>query len=160
MRLWHPPVQLALAIDVALLATAGVITGYVAHRLPRRMLSGDGWLLRIRRFEERGRVYEHLAVRKWKDRLPEAGDYFRGGVNKRRLPGIDRDRLVLFRAETVRAELVHWTLLFIAPIFLLWNPGYLGAAMIGYSLLANVPCIIVQRFNRARLDAALQRASL
>ena len=53
--------------------------------------------------------------------------------------------------ETRRAELVHWALLAASPLFALWNPARLTVAMIVFAIVANVPCIVVQRFNRARL---------
>ena len=34
---------------------------------------------------------------------------------------------------------------------LLWNPWFLGLLMLAYAVIANLPCLIVQRYNRARL---------
>ena len=39
------------------------------------------------------------------------------------------------------------------PVFLLWNPWWLGLLMFAYAVIANLPCLIVQRYNRARLVA-------
>ncbi|GIU85267.1 MAG: glycosyl-4,4'-diaponeurosporenoate acyltransferase [Acidimicrobiales bacterium] len=157
LRMWHPEPAVALAVDITVLAVGGTVVGYLASRIPRSRLRGDSPLFEIRSFEHRGRVYERLAIRRWKDRLPEAGGLFRGGMSKRRLPGRGPEALSTFRAETVRAELVHWILVLGSPVFALWNPPYLTLAMIGYSLVANVPCLLVQRFNRARIDAILRR---
>ena len=38
-------------------------------------------------------------------------------------------------------------------------PWWLGIAMAGYAVVANVPCILVQRYNRARLERMLTRSS-
>src|SRR5690606_31478651 len=98
-----------------------------------------------------------LAIRRWKDRLPELGGTFRGGVSKRSLASrttADLDRLV---AETRRAELVHWAIPAITPLFLLWNPPALFAAMVAYAVVANVPCLVVQRYNRGRLQRVFDR---
>jgi glycosyl-4,4'-diaponeurosporenoate acyltransferase len=147
-------------IDAGVWATWSALCGYAAHRLSPARLSRDNWLFRIRRFEAGGRFYERwLRIRRWKDRLPDAGELFRGGVSKRRLVAHDRGRLERFAAETRRAELAHWLILAAAPWFLLWNPWWLGLAMVGYGIVANVPCLAIQRYNRARLLRMILRPS-
>lgn len=141
------PVVLA---DSAVWAGWSALVGYGAHRLPDERLARDGRLTRIRPWERDGRIWERIGIRRWKDRLPEAGRAF-GGRSKRHLPGRGPDDLDRFAAETRRAELVHWAIPLVLPLFVLWNPPVLLAAMAAYAVLANVPCIVVQRFNRARI---------
>jgi glycosyl-4,4'-diaponeurosporenoate acyltransferase len=147
-------------IDAGVWASWSALCGYVAHRLSPARLGRDTWLFRLRRFETGGRVYERrLRIKRWKDRLPDAGAMFRGGVSKRQLAARDRDHLERFAAETRRAELAHWLILAAAPWFFLWNPWWLGLAMVGYGVVANVPCIAIQRYNRARLLRMIRRPS-
>lgn len=156
------PWVLVLA-NSAVWAAWGTSVGYAGHRLPLRAIDHDTRLTRIRGWERDGRTWERLGIRKWKDRLPEAGAFFGGGMSKRSLPGREADDLARFAAETRRAELVHWAVLAIVPVFALWSPPALFAAMAAYGVLANVPCIVVQRFNRARIERVLarrQRAAL
>jgi glycosyl-4,4'-diaponeurosporenoate acyltransferase len=142
------------------------VCGYVAHRLPRARLEREGWLLRIRPRERGGRVYERvLRIKRWKDVLPEAGALFRGGFSKRRVQRHDRAYLADFVRATRRAELAHWAILALAPTFFVWipvfgMPWWLATAMFGYGVVANVPCILVQRYNRARLERMLSPASV
>ena len=149
---------LLVIVDGAVWAGWSAVVGLRAARLPRRALDHDTWLTRARRWERKGRWYEHLRIRSWKDRLPEAGGWF-GGRSKRHLDGSSRSEDVLrtFAAETRRAELVHWAILVAAPLFILWNPPALFAAMVGYALVANLPCIAIQRYNRARIRRVLDR---
>jgi glycosyl-4,4'-diaponeurosporenoate acyltransferase len=42
-------------------------------------------------------------------------------------------------------------------MFGLWNPPWAVAVMFIYATVANVPCLLVQRYNRARLLDALAR---
>jgi glycosyl-4,4'-diaponeurosporenoate acyltransferase len=136
-----------LLANVAGAAAIHTVTGYAAHRLPLARLQRDGWLLRPRRVEDGGRLYaRRLRIRAWKDRLPEAGALFEGGVSKRRLT-VDVERFV---AETRRAEIAHWLALAGTPLFALWNPPMGVVLMAAYATAANVPCIAVQRFNRQR----------
>jgi glycosyl-4,4'-diaponeurosporenoate acyltransferase len=147
-------------IDAGVWASWSALCGYVAHRIPRARLSRDRSLFRIRRFEAGGRFYERwLRIKRWKDRLPEAGALFRGGFSKRRVTTSDRAYLEGFAAETRRAELTHWLILAVSPWFFLWNPWWLGLAMVGYGIVANVPCLAIQRYNRARLLRMILRPS-
>jgi len=63
------------------------------------------------------------------------------------------------RIETRRAELTHWLLMVPAPFFFLWNPAWAGWVMIVYALLANCPFIMIQRYNRPRLERVLRKKS-
>jgi glycosyl-4,4'-diaponeurosporenoate acyltransferase len=146
-----------VALDALVWAAWSVVVGYAAHRLPLGLLDHDGPLTRLRSWERGGRAYERLGIRRWKDRLPEFGAVFRGGTSKRSLPSRDTPALVRFTAETRRAELVHWAIPLLAPVFAVWNPAWLFGAMVGYAVLANAPCLIVQRYNRGRLQRILAR---
>ena len=158
-----PPIRLDpvanIAVDVAAWALFHAITGYAVHRLPLQRLQRDNWLLRPRRFEHDGRVYERAGIRRWKDALPEAGGLFPGGVSKRRLPGTDADALRRFAAETRRAELGHWSAMACGPLFVLWNPPAVAALMIVYGVSVNAPFIAIQRYNRLRVGRVLARHS-
>jgi len=147
-------------IDAGVWALWSLLCGYVAHRISPSRLSRDNWLFRLRRFESSGRFYERsLRIKRWKDRVPDAGDLFQGGASKRRLTAHDREHLEAFAVETRRAELTHWLILGVTPWFFLWNPWWLGLVMVGYGIVANVPCVAIQRYNRARLLRMIQRPS-
>ena len=137
-----------LAANVVFWATVHTGTGYAAHRLPADRLQTDGWLLRVRLFEPR--LYEQLRVRRWKDRVPEAGALFVGGISKRHLP----DSIETFVVETRRAELAHWWALTAGPVSALWNPLLGVALMVAYGVAANAPFIVIQRYNRPRARTA------
>jgi glycosyl-4,4'-diaponeurosporenoate acyltransferase len=140
------------------LAWAGwsLVVGLVGSRLPAGVLSPDRWLFRIRPIEQQGRRYERLGIRRWKDAVPEAGSWF-GGPSKRDLGGRDVAALDRFAVETRRAEVVHWAVLALTPVFVLWNPLGLFLAMVAYGVLANVPFIAIQRYNRARIERIRSR---
>ncbi len=152
------PQAVTIVVDAVAWGVFHSATGYAAHRLPDDRLARDGRLLRVRRFEAGGRVYRRrLRVQRWKDRLPEAGDLFRGGVSKRHVPAYDQDGLRLFVRETRRAELAHWWAMGCGPLFVLWNPPLAAGLLVAYGVLVNLPFIVVQRYNRARVQALLGR---
>lgn len=139
-----------ILVDAVLWIAWSVASGYIAHRLPLARLQRDQGLLRLRPSERRFYV-RVCRIKRWKDKLPEGGDLFPGGYNKSHLRGRDPAALARFAAETRRAEITHWLIMAAGPLFLLWNPWWLGIIMLAYAVIANLPCLIVQRYNRARL---------
>jgi glycosyl-4,4'-diaponeurosporenoate acyltransferase len=136
----------------------GLATGWHFHRLPPERFAVDNWLTRSRRFEDDGRWYQRrLRIRSWKDRLPEKGDLFRGGFSKRHLVNRTTPHLERFVVETRRAEMVHWSNLAAGPLFLVWCPPLLGGCMIVFGVVAHLPFITIQRYNRERLLRILSR---
>jgi glycosyl-4,4'-diaponeurosporenoate acyltransferase len=143
-----------LLANVVGAAAVHTCTGYAVHRLPLARLQHDGWLLRPRSVERDGRLYAHrLHIQRWKDRVPEAGALFAGGVSKRH---VTRD-LGRFVAETRRAEYGHWLAVACTPVFALWNPPAGLFLMALYSVVVNAPFIAIQRYNRQRAQRVLAR---
>jgi glycosyl-4,4'-diaponeurosporenoate acyltransferase len=140
-----------LAANVAWWALVHTLCGYAAHRLPDDRLERDGWLLRVRPREVDR--YRKLGIRRWKDRLPEAGALFAGGVSKRHV-GSSAERFV---RETRRAELAHWWAVAGGPVSILWNPLLGAVLMVAYGIGVNAPFIAVQRYNRSRAQGLLHR---
>jgi glycosyl-4,4'-diaponeurosporenoate acyltransferase len=157
LRLVMPP-ALTIVVDVVAWGVFHSATGYAAHRLGDRRLGADGWLLRARGFETGGRWYRRrLRIDRWKDRLPDAGDLFRGGLSKRHVPAYDVAGLELFARETRRAELAHWWAMCCGPVFVLWNPPLAAGLLIAYGVLVNLPFVLIQRYNRFRIQALIGR---
>lgn len=110
-------------------------------------------------WERSGRVYEKvLAIKRWKDRLPDAARWFAGGFAKGELSGRGAVYWQRFIRETWRGELCHWAALACAPVFFLWNPWWGNLIILLYAVAANLPCILVQRYNRARFERLSDRA--
>jgi glycosyl-4,4'-diaponeurosporenoate acyltransferase len=147
----------ALGLNVALWAGAQVLAGYAAHRLPLARLQHDRGLLELRRFEAGGRWYERrLRIARWKDRLPEAGAFFAGGLTKRAVPPRAGGGVERLAAETRRAELAHWWSFAGLPLCVVWNDALGVALMVAYGLAVNLPPIAIQRYNRGRAERILQ----
>jgi glycosyl-4,4'-diaponeurosporenoate acyltransferase len=147
-----------IAVNVVAWAAIHSASGYAASKLPDRWLRHDRGLLRRRPFESDDFYRRRLRIHRWKDRLPEAGALFPGGVSKRHLPPAGSGGLERFALETRRGELAHWMAIVPAPLFAVWNPAPLGAVMVVYACAVNLPCIAVQRYNRLRI-ARCRRSS-
>jgi len=110
-------------------------------------------------WERNGRFYERFfAIKRWKDRLPDAAGWFAGGFAKGILTGKGADYWQRFIRETWRGELCHWCAIACAPVFFLWNPWWGDLIIVAYAVAANLPCILAQRYNRARLLRLVARA--
>lgn len=136
----------------------GLASGLAVHLLPLGFVGRDTWVTRLRGWEHDGRFYRRrLAIGRWKDRLPEAGDMFSGGFSKRHIRDRSTPLLVRFAAETRRAEYVHWANALAGPLFFAFFPLWAGVVMTAFGLVVHLPFVCIQRYNRARLLRTLAR---
>ena len=157
MRIVHLSDPVTIVLDVVAWGAIHAGAGYVAHQMSVAWLSGDRWLFRERRVERGGRLYaQTLRISRWKDRLPEAGALFPGGISKRRVTASEQGGLGRFVVETRRAELAHWLAAWPGVVFALWNPPAVVPVMVAYGLAVNLPFIGVQRYNRVRAARVLR----
>lgn len=125
-----------------------ITIGFAATRLPAHLFANDCWLTAGRSWEGNGQFYAgRFALRRWKRLLPDGAAWL-GGFHKKKIASRDPAYLQKFVLETRRSEIAHWCMLCCSPIFFLWNPLWACFVMVGYGLAANLPCIIVQRYNR------------
>lgn len=131
---------------------------HVCLKLPKEVLSPHRFLFRERAWEQGGRIYKRLfRVNRWKQLLPDGAAVIRSGFRKKRLTDFSRENLDRFLVESCRAELTH--LLAILPF---WVFGFIGPPrvivyMLLYALAVNLPCIIVQRYNRPRVCSLMEK---
>ncbi|MDI6698007.1 MAG: hypothetical protein QME85_03600 [Candidatus Saccharicenans sp.] len=140
-----------LILNFGLWPVIHLIAGYVAARRPRSAFNPEKGIYRLRSFELSGKIYERIGVKIWKKWLPDLGDFFKPGFPKKKLRSRDKDYLQTFYLETCRAEYAHWLTMSGVLPFWLWNEWWAALIMLGYALAVNLPCIIVQRYNRGRL---------
>jgi glycosyl-4,4'-diaponeurosporenoate acyltransferase len=133
-------------------------TVYFAQRLPVSRFDHDNVVTRLRHIEREGRIYERwFRIRVWKKYLPDGGGHHKGGFSKKHLRGRDQALIERFVAETRRGEIVHWATMAWSPLFFVWSPVIVGTAMVAFGVVANLPCILAQRYNRVRFLRLLAR---
>lgn len=149
----HLPTAITITIDVIAWFLIHMGVSYIMSRQPLTSFNIDSWLYRKRYWEKNGRFYEILfRLKSWKRRLPDGAAIFKNGFEKKRLKGTNKYYLDSFIRETCRAELTHWIVFLFGPLFLIWNLWWVGIVMIVYATIANIPCVITQRYNRIRLQ--------
>lgn len=144
-----------IAIYSALWASFHIGTGFLVQQVPIRYFATLPFVSRSFDWERGGRRWERLGIRRWKDRIPEAGAFCPGGFQKRRLQSDDPAYLRLFVLEASRAELSHWLTWACALSFFAWTPWPIAVFMMCFGAFGNGPCILIQRYNRIRLNRAL-----
>ena len=153
MRIIHLPTSWTILVDFVIwfIIHMGVVYGVV--RIPTHRFNPDGWLFRTRGWEKAGNLYQDcFKIKKWKQYLPDGAPLLGSrGFPKKKLQEKTPEFLRAFLQETCRAELTHWLTMLFAPFFFLWNPLWVGFFMIFYALTENLPLIMAQRYNRARL---------
>lgn len=135
---------------------ASLLVGLLANQLPQRWLQRPDLIQRpaLLRSERPGGP---LGIRLWKRWIPDAGQALPGGVRKASLVRRDPHTLRRLVLETRRAELVHWALLPAGLLTALWLPQTAVLVNVGFALAFNLPCLLVQRYNRSRLQRCLGR---
>ena len=155
-------IELPLGWIVLLNALAWLVIqlgmAWTMTRIPACRFNPHSSLAQLWNWEQSGDAYEKVfAIKRWKDSLPDAASWFKGGFAKAELRARTPDFLEQFLRETWRGELTHWLALLTLPLFAIWNPGWGVAVNSTYAVAANLPCILVQRYNRARLLRVLER---
>lgn len=131
---------------------------YLFTRLPEQYFNTDNFLFRSRKWERSATFYDHtFSVKRWKGFLPDGAALFAGGFRKKQLVATDIKYYQRFNIETCRGEATHWAVILCTPVFFIWNYWWANIVMIIYSLAANFPCILTQRYNRLRLRNVLNK---
>lgn len=140
------------------LALLGILCFPIGRLLARIPFSAEAFPFRALPLEREGKLYEKLGIRIWQNRLPDISKWFPGIVPRKEIPKRpDADTLRRMINETCVAELTH-ALLCLAGIGLLkiW-PGIGGILLFILDVLAgNLPFLLIQRYNRPRLQKLLR----
>jgi glycosyl-4,4'-diaponeurosporenoate acyltransferase len=150
------PWAIVINITVWLVINLGV--GMSTARMQSNSFNPQSWLYRQRIWERGGKTYKaRLKVKKWKRLLPAIAAVVKGGFRKKHLGNADAAYVRRFILETCRAEFTHWIIFLFSLIFFLWNDWWIGLIMVAYGLATNIPCIVIQRYNRMRLERMYAR---
>jgi len=147
-----------------LLSSAGLwlggslLVGALANQLPLAWLSPAFGVATPAALAPRLAAYQRcLRIRRWKRWIPDAGNALPGGITKASLARRDHQALLRLVAETRRAELVHWALWPLWLLTVLWLPAPGVALNLLFATVFNLPCLLLQRYNRLRLRQLLAR---
>lgn len=144
-------------IGVAYVAAIGILSNVVAIFIPRDRLREDKFPFKPFRWEREGRIYDRLAIRKWKSKVPDMSKILKFLLPKKVQKGVSSEDLCALIKETVVAEIVHVALSFLSLAVLFICPTVWGVVLFFLCLLFNLPFIVIQRYNRPQYITAAKR---
>lgn len=158
MQIIFLPSGITIVICFALWASLQYLAAFICLKIPDRFFSPYAYYFRAHPWEDNGAIYNNVfKVHKWKKRLPESGSLMKGSYNKKTLKSFSNESLNKYLVESCRAEMTHCLGIFPFWIFGLFTPPKALIIMFIYALSVNIPCIMIQRYNRPRIINVLDR---
>ncbi len=154
------PIIWIIIINFVLWFIIHISIAYIGTLFPAHYFENNSWVYKQRSWERNGNLYGNIfKIKSWKGLLPDGAALFKKGFRKKNMISKDKEYLSRFVVETRRAEFVHWIVILFSPVFFIWNPCWAGFIMIIYAFLANLPCIIAQRYNRERFVRIMRNSN-
>lgn len=152
MQIIFIPEFLAIILCFILWPLFQGLGAFICHKIPDRFLSPYLFFYKSHKWERNGEIYKHIfKIDKWKTYLPESSSLIKGSYNKKKIANFSKDSLDQFLLESCRAEMTHWLGMTPFWIFGLFTPARVVGYMFIYALAVNLPCIMIQRYNRPRV---------
>lgn len=129
----------------------------LGRALPKHWFWHDSLFFRVAPFERDGVLYHKIAIRKWKNKLPDMSVlFYRWMPSKELSKQMTAEQVTIMIQETCVAEFIHVLLgvlgFFCVTIWKSWC-GWLVAFLF---LIGNIPFCLVQRYNRPKLVKLLR----
>ncbi len=140
-------------INLILMILWHLIILFLCRILPDSFFNPNKFLYRKYNWEKNGNFYvKKLKIKKWKDKLPQY--VAKDGFSKRNLNSINPNDSYIntFIMETCRAEWNHFMCSMYAIISFAINTFSYALIFSVIPIVANLPFLIIQRYNRIRLS--------
>ena len=137
---------------VIYLCVTGTVGFFGGRMISKKQFNPSRGIFRCHKWEQGGKIYEKLSIRKWHKRLPDMSRILPFMMPQKNLSGDYAKRLPEMISETCVAEIVHIAISLMGLYCLhLWPGAGSVVIVLLHSLLLNLPFIIIQRYNRPRL---------
>ncbi len=146
-------------LGVVYVAVIGALSNVFAIFINRDKLDENKRPFKSRKWEKNGKVYDKLAIRKWKSKVPDMSKILPFLRPKKVASGTTAKDIRELIKETCVAELVHTALIVLSLGVLFICPGKLGVILYIFCFIGNLPFILIQRYNRPQYIIAEERLS-
>ncbi len=146
-------------MGVVYVAIIGALSNVFAIFINRDKLDENKRPFKSRKWEKNGKVYDKLAIRKWKSKVPDMSKILPFLRPKKVVSGTTAKDIRELIKETCVAELVHTALILLSLGVLFICPGKLGVILYIFCFIGNLPFILIQRYNRPQYIIAEERLS-
>ena len=142
---------------------SGLLVFILGRVFPRKWINPYSFLFKSWKWENEGKVYEKIAIKKWKTKWPDFSNIvtkiFPKVMPKKRLDMSASQKLPVLIKESCVAETTHAICFFLGFIPLAIWPGVASAVLGVLWALTHIPPIIIQRYNRPRFKQTIARVS-
>ena len=143
---------LAIFLCFVLWALLQLAASGICLWIPDRYFDCRRFPFRAYGWEKGGEVYQKwLRVHQWKKYLPDGGALRGEDYRKKTLAHLSEEHMTRFLTESCRAEATHFVAILPFWVFGFLAPPEVIVYMLIYALAVNVPCMLVQRYNRPRV---------
>lgn len=161
MPLVEFPMIWTIGIDIVAWAFFHIAISFFTLNLPAAFFEKTPFLYRTSSWERDGRIWqEKFHIKRIANYIPDGSQILGAGFDKKTLKQSNMAYFDEFVLETKRAEFTHWLSILPAGLFFMWNPAWMGWAMVIYALGFNLPIIMLQRYNRPRLERIAKKKKL
>lgn len=138
------------------LIIVSIVVFLIGRIFPRKWIKENKFPFKIFKWEKSGLIYEKLKIKKWKTKLPDASLLLSKIIPSlyptKRMKTTEREKANILVKESCIAEGTHKvvSILGIFCIYIWKSFGGVTIAIVFY--LCNVPFVLIQRYNRPRLQ--------
>lgn len=140
-----------LFMSIVYVAVIGILAHYIGESMPRSWFSENRFPYMCFAFENGGKIYDRIKIKKWKTKLPDMSRVMRDMLPKKVSFGDTSANISALIKETCVAEFIHQCLCLLSVgIYLIWK-NYIGVILMLVFIICNLPFILIQRYNRPHL---------
>ena len=133
------------------MAVLGILSFVIGRLLPKTWFRADRFPYKTADGEQK--IYKALRVKSWQSKVPDMSRIFTRIMPAKKMTAETIADVPRMLEETCVAEFTHVILCVLGLAMLFIWPGAGGIAVTAvYILLGNLPFIIIQRYNRPRLQ--------
>ena len=141
-----------VTINFSLMVLWQFLVLIVCQRLNEKTFDYRRNIYKSKKFENNGKFYvKYLKIKKWKDKLPQyvsKNGFSKKNINLKQVG--DKKYFEKFLIETCRAEWNHLVCCMYAIISMLINKFPFSMIFSIIPVMANLPFLVIQRYNRIR----------
>ena len=151
-------ILLSILFSLLLLIIIDAVVAIFVRMFPKKWVNPFNKIYTVHKWESK--FYVKLAIRKWKDLIPESGKMLTGFGKREVLDMKDNAYLFKFMEETVYAEVMHLlsAVFGFLVVFVNLNLWFLvGIPLAIFNFILQILPAMVQRYNRPKLMLAYRR---
>lgn len=128
----------------------------IVHKREKSFFYKDDIYSSEKKLLKKEKFYEVVfKIKLWKDKIPQYVS--KNGFSKKNLKSLNINYLKDFISETYRAEANHILCCMVIPTLFFLSKTNVALILSCLTFLGNIPCIMIQRYNRFRIRRIILR---